>query len=88
MICDMAAHKQLTTRQITDELNRRKIPGVDSRPWHESNVHHILRNEKYIGCNVWGKAQKKLGQGARVVPRDLWTRKAEAFPPLVDIEIF
>lgn len=74
-------------RQIVAELARRKLLRY-GKAWTEAGIYNILKNEKYIGCNVWGKTQKKLGGPASRVSRDRWATKPNAFAPIVEPEVF
>lgn len=66
-----------TMRAIADDLNRRGVPspGADWKPrtnvrgkWLTSTLHAMLRNEKYIGRQVWNRTQwlKDPDTGKRV----------------------
>lgn len=87
-IFSLAQDKRNTPRKIARELNRRKMRFVDGRPWDMLSVFRVLKNEKYIGCNIYGKTAKKLGGPARKVPRELWIRNPQAFAPVVEPEQF
>ena len=82
------AAEKWTCPEIADELNRRHIKFEGDRRWRKDTVNRMLRNEKYIGSNVWGQTRTQLGRGVVRVPRDLWIRTTEAFSPLVDAGTF
>lgn len=76
-----------TLQEVSDELNGRGIPYFD-RKWQVSGVVGIVKNPKYMGCNVWGRCAKKLG-GPRVRQLEkCWTKKLLAFEPLVSEATF
>lgn len=77
-----------TSKEIAKELNVRHMLPSNGRPWGRSSVYRILTNEKYAGCNTYGKTTQKLGSGSRVVERHLWSTHPDAFVPIVGREIF
>jgi DNA invertase Pin-like site-specific DNA recombinase/DNA-binding winged helix-turn-helix (wHTH) protein len=84
----LAANERKTPRQIAVELTRQNKTFDNGKPWDHLTVYRVLKNDKYIGCNTWGKTQKKLSGPSLKVARDLWTRKMEAFAPIVEPEVF
>jgi DNA invertase Pin-like site-specific DNA recombinase len=78
----LAARRQ-TPRQIAEELNRRKIKRPGYKSWSKGSIYCVLKNEKYMGSNVWGKTNKPLGGYTRRVPPNEWAIKPDAFFPLV-----
>ena len=87
-IFSLAQNKRNSARDIARELNRRKMKFVDNRRWHEMAVFCILKNEKYMGCSVYGKKTTKLGGPTGRVPKELWIRSPQAFAPIVEPEQF
>jgi len=87
-IFTLAQDKRNTARKIARELNRRKLAFVDKRRWYELAVFRILKNEKYMGCNIYGKRTRKLGAPCTPIPKDLWIRCPKAFAPIVAPEQF
>jgi len=77
-----------TPMEIARELNMRNIPTSKGRPWNRSSVYRILTNEKYAGCNTYGKTTQKLGSDSRTVERHLWTTNPQAFASIVNPDIF
>jgi len=77
-----------TEREIADELNARKILTDLGRKWTRGIVHQILTNEKYIGNNVYHRTSFKLKRKHVVNPPEIWIRAQNAFPPVVDTELF
>ncbi|MEC3910052.1 recombinase family protein [Sphingobium sp. CR2-8] len=75
-------------QEIADWLNSvGKLTDLN-RPWTRGTVHQILINEKYAGHNVWARTSFKLKQ--RHVANDPreWIRADNAFPAIVDQNIF
>jgi DNA invertase Pin-like site-specific DNA recombinase/DNA-binding winged helix-turn-helix (wHTH) protein len=79
----LAARKVNTPLRIAKELNQRGLKFVGGKPWNESNIFRILKNEKYMGDHAWGKTHK-----CRVCPPENWIRKPKAFSPLVTPDQF
>jgi DNA invertase Pin-like site-specific DNA recombinase/DNA-binding winged helix-turn-helix (wHTH) protein len=77
-----------TPMEIARELNMRNIRTSTGRPWNRSSVYRILTNEKYAGCNTYGKTTQKLGSDSRTVERHLWTTNPQAFASIVNQDIF
>ncbi len=87
-IFTLASQGQKSAGRIAQELNRRNIKYVDGKCWTKSSIFRILKNEKYIGTNVWGRTTKPFSQFTRRLPRNLWTIKTDAFTPLVSTQEF
>jgi DNA invertase Pin-like site-specific DNA recombinase/DNA-binding winged helix-turn-helix (wHTH) protein len=77
-----------TPKEIAKELNVRHMLPSNERPWGRSSVYRILTNEKYVGCNTYGKTTQKLGSVSRVVERHLWITHPGAFVSIVDRDVF
>lgn len=72
---------------IARELNRSGITH-DGRRWTHIGVHNIVKNPKYMGCNVWNRHSQRLrGPLIPVEPR-FWVKKQLAFSPIVDPKTF
>jgi DNA invertase Pin-like site-specific DNA recombinase len=80
--------KRKTPLQIAEDLNRRKIKRPGYERWSKGSIYLILKNEKYMGSNVWGKTSKPLSTCTRRVPRREWITQSNAFVPLVSAEQF
>ncbi len=59
-----------------------------SAPWQAQNILNILRNEAYIGTNVYSRTTSKLANPWERVPKQDWIRVPGAFEPVVDKRIF
>ena len=88
MIFALAADEGKTPRQIADELNRKGIKYLGNGSWTKLNVYLVLKNEKYIGTNVWGKTTKPFNRYTRRLPASTWVTKPNAFVPLVSSRQF
>jgi len=78
----------VTAAAIARRLNGFGICNGFGRPWQARNILNILRNEAYIGTNVYSRTTSKLtGPWARVPEQD-WIRVPGAFEPVVDKRIF
>ena len=77
-----------TPTEIAKELNLRHMYFLHAQPWDPANVYRILTNEKYAGCNTYGKTTQELGSRSRVVERRLWTTNPAAFVSIVKRVVF
>ena len=77
-----------TPMEIARELNMGRIRTSNGRPWNRSSVYRILTNEKYAGCNTYGKTAQRLCSHSRTVERHLWITNPHAFASIVNPEIF
>jgi DNA invertase Pin-like site-specific DNA recombinase len=77
-----------TPMEIARELNMRNIYSSHGRPWNRSSIYRILTNEKYAGCNTYGKTTQKLCSHSRTVERHLWITRTHAFASIVNPDIF
>ena len=62
---------------IVDRLNTEGIPGTAGKRWSKGAVVRILRNERYLGRQIWGQqsVEHEPGTGRRVMrdnPRSEW----------------
>ena len=87
-IFDLAADKKNCPHFIAQELNRRKLRFSCNQPWDREHVYRILKNEKYLGCNVWGMTDTRFKHCPQRIPRSEWIVKREVFPPLITTEQF
>jgi DNA invertase Pin-like site-specific DNA recombinase/DNA-binding winged helix-turn-helix (wHTH) protein len=84
----LASDKRKTPTDIARELNRRKMWVDNSKRWNSETVWKLLKNEKYMGSNVFGKSTRKLGAPSRTLPQREWIVVPKAFTPLIDPEVF
>jgi len=86
-IFDLAATGK-TPKEIARELNARHMFPAHGLPWRHTSVYRILRNDKYAGCNTYGKTTQRLSSVSRVVERQLWVTHPDAFHPIIASETF
>jgi DNA invertase Pin-like site-specific DNA recombinase len=82
------ASKGRAPKEIAKEINNRHMPTPRGRPWGRLSVYRILTNEKYAGCNIYGKTTHKLRSVCRAVDRELWSTTPDAFVPIVSPDLF
>jgi DNA invertase Pin-like site-specific DNA recombinase len=74
--------------EIASRLNIMGVLTDLERSWTRGTVHEVLTNEKYIGNNVFNRVSFKLKRERVVNPPELLVRKEEAFPAIVEPELF
>jgi DNA invertase Pin-like site-specific DNA recombinase/DNA-binding winged helix-turn-helix (wHTH) protein len=84
----LVADQRKTPREIAKALNSRDMYASNGRPWDRSSVYRVLKNEKYAGCNIFGRTTQRLRSCSRVVSRHLWITTPNAFVSIVSREIF
>jgi hypothetical protein len=84
----MFVHQRAGPSQIASELNAQEIATPYGHPWTGNLVLQILRNEKYIGNNVWNRESFKLRQAKVRNGREQWVRADGAFEAIVDKALF
>jgi DNA invertase Pin-like site-specific DNA recombinase/DNA-binding winged helix-turn-helix (wHTH) protein len=84
----LAADKRKSPGMIEKELDRLKIRYIGGQPWKKDTVLRALKNEKYIGSNVWGRITRPFGKYTRAKPRAEWIVKPNAFTPLINSKQF
>lgn len=74
--------------KIADELNAQGIQTPAGCIWRSSPIWALLRNEKYIGHNVWAKKSLKLrGKPVANAP-ETWVRANNAFEPVISRALY
>ncbi|MCC8977296.1 recombinase family protein [Bradyrhizobium acaciae] len=73
---------------IVAELNADRIPTLLGHQWIRKNITQLLTNERYLGHMIFNQTSAKLGSKTRRNPRNMWIRRDNVFPPLVDPAIF
>jgi DNA invertase Pin-like site-specific DNA recombinase len=75
-------------REIARLLNERQIPNARGKPWQDTDVRRVLKNENYIGNVVWNRQSLKL-QGKLVNNSpDKWVRVEGVLEPIVERSLF
>jgi hypothetical protein len=86
MFAQAARHQ--SEYDIAHNLNGRKIPNTNGRPWTPKRVYELLTNEKYAGTLVWNRASTKLKQPlVNNDPKD-WIRAEGAIEPIVGRAVY
>lgn len=78
----------LNESEIASRLNAMGVVTDLGRCWTRGTVHEVLTNEKYIGNNVYNRRSFKLKRERVVNPPEKYVRKEEAFPAIVEPELF
>lgn len=73
---------------IAARLNAMGVMADSGRPWSRARVHEVLTNEKYIGNNVYNRISFKLKRERVVDPPEKLVRRDEAFPAIVESDMF
>ncbi|MCP4620659.1 MAG: recombinase family protein [Bradyrhizobium sp.] len=74
--------------QIATELNAKRIPNAQGKPWSMLTVSNTLKNEAYIGNVVYNRRSMKLGQRPVRNPPEMWVRRDHAFQPIISPALF
>jgi DNA invertase Pin-like site-specific DNA recombinase len=80
--------KHKTEAEIAALLSRRGSKNHHGRPWGRKLIKRILRNELYIGNNIWGRTSCKLKTERVINSPEKWLRADGAFEPIVDRSLF
>jgi DNA invertase Pin-like site-specific DNA recombinase len=75
-------------KQIADGLDKRGILNSVGRPWTQTLVRNVLRNERYVGNNVWNQKSFKLQKAHVFNPPEAWLRANGAFRGIVEPKLF
>jgi DNA invertase Pin-like site-specific DNA recombinase len=76
--------RRLSEFKIACALNERRVQNSVGGVWTHRIVTQILRNEKYIGNNVWNRTSFKLQKTRLYNDPKMWLRSDSAFEPIVD----
>ncbi|MFC0575899.1 recombinase family protein [Paraburkholderia solisilvae] len=80
--------KDASGASIARRLNDIGIVNRAGRPWCGQVILDILRNETYIGTNVYSRTSSKLDSGWKRIPPADWIRIPGAYLPLIDKHVF
>jgi len=80
--------EKLKVGAIARLLNEQGVAWCKPTPWNSGRVDSVLKNERYIGNNLWNKTSAKLKQFKRVNPENEWIRAKKAFCPIINDETF
>ena len=81
-------NKRESIKEISQGLNDDGIVSPKGKLWSPDKVLRILRNEVYIGTMVYNKTGHILLSKRHINPPDQWIRGKEAFPAIVNKDIF
>ena len=88
----MALQKKTSCDAIARELNRIGVldrgKGRAGRLWCGNTVNKLLRNERYMGCSIYGKTTKKLGGPTQRKDRSEWIVIPNSFSPIIEPTVF
>lgn len=87
-IFEWYTQKRTTAASIARRLNDFGICNRTGRPWGGQVILDILRNEAYIGTNVYSRTSSKLDAGWQRVPPSEWIRVPDAYQPLIEKHVF
>ncbi|WP_025036149.1 recombinase family protein [Bradyrhizobium sp. DOA9] len=73
---------------IAKELNGEGILNQFGRRWTSWTLRYLLKNEHYIGVNVYNRSNWKLGQKPKRNPPEAWIRSQASFAPIVKPALF
>jgi hypothetical protein len=74
--------------RIATALNRQGVLNDYGRQWNRHAIRYLLRNEKYIGNNVWNRASFKLQKVRICNSPEMWLRADRAFEPILNQALF
>ena len=74
--------------EIAEVLNAKDKLLTNGRKWNREKIMRILTNETYAGSRIYNKTWGRLKQKSRPNPRNEWIICRNAFPAIVDIELF
>jgi DNA invertase Pin-like site-specific DNA recombinase len=84
----MYACDGLSPVDIAKRLNDRGVIWDGTRPWTRFVIRGMVTNPKYVGANVSNRFSGKLrSRRSRNAP-EMWIRRDDAFPAIVDTELF
>ena len=78
----------MTFKSIAERLNGLGLRTDLERAWTVSIVRQMLKNEKYIGNNVYNRRSFKLKKKRVENPLNMWIRKVGAFEGIVPADVF
>ena len=81
------ANEGAGTKKICLILNGEGLRTKSGKIFTPSMVRGVLKNEAYIGNLVWNKQDKKR-KGVKYKSKNLWIRKENVFPPIVEEDVF
>ena len=80
--------QQTPPATIARLLNERRILSEHGRPWTRYMIYDMVTNPKYVGTNVSNRTSFKLRKKSVKNPPEMWVRRENAFPAIIDAETF
>jgi len=74
--------------EIARELNEKGLVNHCGRPWTSSTIRGLLKNENYVGNNVYNRKTSWLRQKQTDNPSNLWIRAAGVFEGIIEPSLF
>ena len=84
---DFASRKKTRT-EIANDLNAKRIYNSLGNPWQMQTIDNLLRNEVYLGHNVYNRRSAKLRKPLVDNPPEMWVRHDNAFKPIISHSLF
>lgn len=84
----LLVEKWNSPKEVAQILNTRSIPSGNGGEWDREKVVRVLTNEAYTGTRVYNKTWGRLKQKTRHNPRNEWVIHPNAFPSIVNTEVF
>jgi DNA invertase Pin-like site-specific DNA recombinase len=75
-------------RQIAAELNADQLRNILGNRWITKTVSRVLVNESYLGHIIFNRTSAKFRGRPVPNPREIWIRRDNAFPPIIEPELF
>jgi DNA invertase Pin-like site-specific DNA recombinase len=82
------ANEHRSLRSIASRLNQDGIAFSSGSPWNASTVTRILRQQNYMGTQVWGKRRAFLSGPVTKLPPEEWVICHKAFEPIISTALF
>ena len=82
------ANERRSLRSIAIRLNLDGIPFLSGAQWNANTVTRILKQQNYIGIQVWGRTSAYLAGPVKKVPPQEWIICPNAFEPIIGSELF
>lgn len=87
-IFDLFVNDNKSTHEIASILNKNFKDTGKTSPWRHSSILNILKNEKYIGNNIYNRKSKKFRKRTVMNSPEEWIRATNVFEPIVSKKIF
>lgn len=87
-IFELYVRKKISVISIVNFLNENEIKTDRDTPWTDTTVTTILKNEKYIGNNIYNRSSAKLQSSLKKNKKEDWIRVDGCFEPVVPAKLF